>query len=172
MGIEIPKEEDNKELFMNLPCDCLICSEWCLNSYLKKVLENSNNRCMCGDCHSIADIFQIYLFLDSNKLDKQKELMHHFILHRFKSTCCFCFNRFDLYSDEIIHKIIFEDKKYTQMIKDKKFVHLICDTCYVNHKVKEKQVFDCWFCEHEHKITKLIKKINMGSDNNDDCIIY
>jgi hypothetical protein len=175
LGVETPKEEGNRELFFSLPCDCLICSEWCLNSYLDTILKDFSNRCVCGNALSCKDFLDIYLFLDRNKLNKQKEVLHHFIKHRFKTTCCFCLNRFDLYSDETIHKIVFEDQEFTKLFHDfdeKKFIHLICDGCYINQKVKEKMVFSCLFCENEHKITKLVKKINLNSDKDDDCLIF
>lgn len=172
-GIECQKQEGNKEIFLNLPCNCIVCSEWCLNNYLKKVISDPSNFCICGIPFSIKNFFEIYRFSSQNNLEDQRKFISIFINHKFKTTCCFCLDRFDLYSDEVIHRIVFEDKTFTEILQDKKFIHLICNQCYEKQKVKEKQVFSCIFCESDHKITNLKKKINISTtEKEDDCIIY
>ena len=160
----------NRELMMSLPCDCTICSEWCLNSYLKKMIQDEENRCLCGERFSHKDFLSLFSFCAINKLTHQTDVLHKVILHKFQSTCCLCLNKFDLYSDTIINKIYFEDSEFKTLLHDKKFQHILCDDCYEGKKMKENVVFLCIMCEKNHQIIKIKKKINIMKKDEDCCI--
>lgn len=166
----IDPHPNSKLLLISMPCKCTICCEDCLNSYLKRILQNEETRCLCGDILSIKDIIQIYKTLLEIKESNKLETIKSFILFKFKTTCFICMENFDLYSDTTIHRVFFENEELKKYLHHDKFSHIICANCYDSNKPKTKKEIECVLCGETHKILKVKKKVNLEEDS--DCIIF
>lgn len=168
------KEIGNKDCFVTLPCNCLICSVWCLQSFIKRIIKDENNHCLCGSKMLLSSFYDLYKTSMENNLIDVSNYIQDFINFRFKSTCFICFNRFDLYSDEKIHRVIVDDEKLEKCFNRARFIHLVCNDCYKRtQSFKEKVYIDCFMCFSTHYIVKIEKNINLKSEENDDnCMIF
>lgn len=161
----------NVPLFISMPsCRCTICSKHCLDSYLKRVLYNSERTCLCGESFSVKDAVEICKMMATMKLESEYIFVRNYIKLTFKSICFTCLNHFDLY-DEVFHRVHFESEQLSKFLGDKKFSHIICGKCYDSSNLKEKTEVQCNFCQEPHLIVKIKKRVN--NDNSEsDCIIY
>ena len=169
---EIMKQSFTDKLFIPLPCRCVLCSRFCCHKFLKRVLTNEFNKCLCGENYSIKDLIELLKTLESYELQKEIDSIKSFLIFKFKSTCFLCLSSFDMYSDIKIHRVTLEEKD-EKLFNKKNINHIVCDECYQDNKkeIKGKKIIKCLMCDIDHKITKLSKNINFN-DEDDSCVIY
>jgi hypothetical protein len=163
---------DNSNLF-KLPCNCVICCKECLKMYFslvfdKKKLERNGALCICGYQYNNQDYKSIYAYLDKNKYKEMKKILESFVVASISRICVGGCMEDYRYSQKEFHALRLRDPELTKIYKIKDFKHVICEECYHNRKIKEKETLECVLCNSTHKVEK-IKKYMSGQD--DECII-
>lgn len=165
--------EGNHLILFKLPCNCVICCKECLKIYFslvfnKKKLERNGALCICGYQFNNQDYKLIYAFIEKNKFKDMKKILECFAVASISRVCVGGCMEDYRYSQKEFHSLRLKDAELTKIYKIKEFKHVICEECYHNRKIKEKENIECVLCNSTHKVDKIKKYM---SNQEDECII-
>ena len=174
---------NNDNYYLDLPCECRICSKNCFDGYLKMVekqleikYDKETNdrgfnvlRCPCGFRYDLqAFIFMINKMEEKHLKDHQNSY-REMIKKYFKWKCMICRKNFNNNVQNFC--IIFKDENLDKKIlKNIDFHHYICIPCGQNYGIKNDIRINCQFCHSNHLITD-IKALSKDNEIESDCII-
>ena len=178
-----PKDEN--DYFIELPCNCRICSKDCMidyakyinkfirlreddNSYFYKYMHNLT--CFCGFIYNTQHILKLIHELLMKRMDEQAKVYQDYINNIWNWKCCLCMNNFS--TNINFCKIAFKCLKIDKRLLDQKtaFKHLLCEICHQKFKINEQQIIACNICELKHEVVD-IKKVNKKNEE-ENCIIF
>ena len=178
-----PKDEN--DYFIELPCNCRICSKDCMIDYAKwinkfiKLREDDNSyfykymhnlTCFCGFIYNTQHILKLIHELLMKRMDEQAKVYQDYINNIWNWKCCLCMNNFS--TNINFCKIAFKCLKIDKRLLDQKtaFKHLVCAICHQKFKINEQQIIACNICELKHEVVD-IKKVNKKNEE-ENCIIF
>ena len=175
---------EKDKIFIELPCECIICSKRCFEEYLKiiyKKLEIIKTKggdmgfyslnCYCGFKYDFKALIFMVKKLQEKKLKACKEFYQELIINYWKWKCMNCQRSYNY--KEKFYIISFKDEKIdkTLLKNTTEYKHLICDECAEKLKLKNSKnsVIECKFCKYYHILSgyKEVKKDYADSN----CII-
>ena len=176
----------NEKFFIELPCNCRICSKECFDGYFnlieKKLIYKKNEesnlisvtsiKCPCEYIYDLNGIFYMIKKMEENNLKEKKEIYQNYIKNYWKWKCMKCGQNFN--PEKEFFRILFKDDNIDKnLLNDTKLHHSICYSCINSSKIeidKKNQEIDCNFCKSKHIITE-IKSVNDENETINNCLI-
>ena len=173
-----------KNYYIKLPCECRFCKKECFQGFIDYHKKRSFNRmeknnpnkiyyplefCPCGHKNEIIDFLEIIQNCEKLKENEASQNFTNVVKNKWKWTCMICKNNFNSTKNNV--RILFKDSNIKLKIDNKDYMHLICEDCYKQSNLKEKQKIACSLCCSEHQCEK-ISKVNYENNESSACLIF